>query len=104
MKETSESTELARTLFGISLERFATTTRADFRFAPFNALLLVGIFVLGLVVHLILHPFSVAAVVLCLGSALALACWGLGRGAATAVPASGGGRLYTDRRYDHGGE
>ena len=37
-------------------------------------------------------------------TALALACWGLGRGTATAVPASGGDRLYTDRRYDYGGE
>ncbi len=57
----------------ISLERFATSLRADFRFAPINVLLLVGIYVAGLVVHLSLHPFSVIAVELALGSALVLA-------------------------------
>jgi len=56
----------------ISLERFATSSRADFRFAPLNVLLLVGIFVAGLVVHLSVYPFSLYAVVLSLGSALAL--------------------------------
>jgi regulator of protease activity HflC (stomatin/prohibitin superfamily) len=60
-------------LSGLSLERFATTIRADFRFAPINVLILVAIFVIGLIVHLILHPFSMQAVVLCLGSALGLA-------------------------------
>ncbi len=73
MKETSRSREFARSPAGLSLEKFATTIRADFRFAPLNALLLVGIFVIGLVVHLSLHPFSVEAVVIGLGSALALA-------------------------------
>jgi regulator of protease activity HflC (stomatin/prohibitin superfamily) len=73
MKATSKPSELAKSLIGISLEKFATSTRADFRFAPLNALLLVGIFVIGLVVHLTLHPFSVEAVALCLGSALLLA-------------------------------
>jgi len=58
---------------GFSLERFATSLRADFRFAPINALLLVGIYVAGLIVHLSLHPFSVIAVELALGSALLLA-------------------------------
>jgi regulator of protease activity HflC (stomatin/prohibitin superfamily) len=57
----------------MSLERFATTLRADFRFAPVNALLMVAIFVAGLVVHLNVHPFSVEAVLLALGSALGLA-------------------------------
>jgi len=56
----------------ISLENFATTMRADFRFAPLNALLLVAILVAGLVAHLNVHPFSVLAVALALGSALAL--------------------------------
>jgi len=56
-----------------SLEKFATSTRADFRFAPLNAFLLVAIFVVGLVAHLYLHEFSVRAVYLTLGSALALA-------------------------------
>ncbi len=56
----------------VSFERFATSARADFRFAPLNVLLLVGLFVVGLVVHLSIHPFSLQAVVLSLGSALAL--------------------------------
>jgi regulator of protease activity HflC (stomatin/prohibitin superfamily) len=73
MKATSKPSELAKSLLGISLEKFAASTRADFRFAPLNALILVGIFVIGLVVHLTLHPFSVEAVALCLGSALFLA-------------------------------
>ena len=54
-------------------ERFATTASADFRFAPLNSLLLVGIFVAGLVVHLMVYPFNVEAVALALGSALTLA-------------------------------
>ncbi len=33
-----------------SLEKFATTLRADFRFAPMNVLLLVSIFIVGLVI------------------------------------------------------
>jgi regulator of protease activity HflC (stomatin/prohibitin superfamily) len=65
--------DVLKTLLGLSLERFATSARADFRFAPINALLLVTFFVIGLAVHLTLHPFSVEAVVLSLGSALALA-------------------------------
>ncbi|UCG87511.1 MAG: slipin family protein [Gemmatimonadota bacterium] len=56
----------------ISLERFATSSRADFRFAPLNVLLLVGLFVAGLVVHLSLYPFSLHAVLLSLGSAVVL--------------------------------
>jgi regulator of protease activity HflC (stomatin/prohibitin superfamily) len=47
--------------------------RADFRFAPVNALLLVAIYVAGLIVHLSLYPFSVIAVELALGSAVVLA-------------------------------
>ena len=66
-------TGLRSALPGLSLERFATSLRADFRFAPLNALLMVAIFVAGLVVHLSLYPFSVIAVELALGSALVLA-------------------------------
>ncbi|MGD8699482.1 MAG: slipin family protein [Gemmatimonadales bacterium] len=66
-------TESRGRLPGLSLERFATSLRADFRFAPINALLLVAIYVAGLIVHLALHPFSVIAVELALGSALLLA-------------------------------
>ena len=58
---------------GFSLERFAAGTRADLRFAPLNAFLLVIIFVVGLVVHLFLYEFDVHAVYLTLGSALILA-------------------------------
>ena len=57
---------------GLSLERFSTTMRADFRFSPLNSLILVAIYVAGLVVHLNLYSFSVTAVALALGSALAL--------------------------------
>jgi regulator of protease activity HflC (stomatin/prohibitin superfamily) len=62
-----------KSLMEISLEKFATTARADLRFAPLNALLLIGLSVVGLVVHLTLHSFSVEAVLLSLGSALVLA-------------------------------
>ena len=57
----------------ISMERFATTSRADFRFAPLNALLLVMMSVVGLVTHTLVHGFSAIAVFLVLGSALTLA-------------------------------
>lgn len=62
-----------RSMLEISLERFATSSRADFRFAPLNAFMLVVIFVIGLAIHLNLHPFSMQAVALSLGSALVLA-------------------------------
>jgi len=58
---------------GLSLERFATTARADLRFAPLNVFLLVAVFAVGLAIHLASHPFSVTAVGLGLGSALVLA-------------------------------
>jgi regulator of protease activity HflC (stomatin/prohibitin superfamily) len=55
------------------LEQFATSMRADFRFAPTNAVLLIGIFGVGLAVHLSVHEFDINAVWLAMGSALALA-------------------------------
>lgn len=58
---------------GFSLERFAASMPADFRFAPLNVLFLVVLFVAGLIAHLRLNGFSVDAVVLFLGSALVLA-------------------------------
>jgi len=73
MKTPSKPRDIARALAGLSLEKFATSTRADFRFAPMNVLILVVIYVVGLVFHLALHPFSVEAVTLSLGSALCLA-------------------------------
>jgi regulator of protease activity HflC (stomatin/prohibitin superfamily) len=63
---------MLKSLPGLSLERFSATSRADFRFSPVNALMLVAIFVAGLVVHLNMYPFSVTAVGLALGSALML--------------------------------
>ncbi len=72
MSRTAKATGIGKSLYEISLEKFATTSRADFRFAPLNALLLVAFFVIGLVVHLSVHPFTILAVVLSLGSALAL--------------------------------
>ncbi len=62
-----------KALLQLSLERFAAGSRADFRFAPLNVLLLVAIFVIGLVVHLNTYAFTMNAVLLSLGSALALA-------------------------------
>ena len=69
----SESSGFGGALSALSLEKFATTLRADFRFAPLNVLVLVTIFVIGLVVHLLRYDFSVEAVVLCLASAIGLA-------------------------------
>jgi hypothetical protein len=57
---------------GEQLDKFATTLRADYRFAPLNGLLLVAIFVIGLVVHLSLYSFNPTAVLLFMGSALGL--------------------------------
>jgi len=73
MSPVSKSPDLPGAIAAFSLEKFATSLRADFRFAPLNALILVVIFVIGLVVHLALHSFSVEAVALSLGSALVLA-------------------------------
>jgi hypothetical protein len=67
------SSQLGKALRGLSVEKFATSARADLRFAPLNAFLLVVIFAVGLAVHLNLHAFRVEAVALCLGSALVLA-------------------------------
>jgi regulator of protease activity HflC (stomatin/prohibitin superfamily) len=57
----------------LSFERFAATSRADFRFAPLNVLLLVVFSVAGLVIHLNVYDFTARAVALALGSALGLA-------------------------------
>jgi regulator of protease activity HflC (stomatin/prohibitin superfamily) len=80
MSGTSKASDLRKALVALSLEKFATTLRADFRFAPLNVLLLVAIFVIGLVVHLGLRSGAAAvdspvvdAVWLYLGSALVLA-------------------------------
>jgi regulator of protease activity HflC (stomatin/prohibitin superfamily) len=53
--------------------KLASSLRADFRFAPLNALFLIGIFVAGLVFHLNTYPFNTDAVLLFMVSALVLA-------------------------------
>ena len=64
---------IERLISGELLDQFGATLRADFRFAPLNALLLVVFLVAGLVLHLNLYAFSVEAVLLFLVSALVLA-------------------------------
>ncbi len=72
MRTPSQGSNKGRSSTLISFERFATSSRADFRFAPLNALLLVGIIVAGLVTHLSVYAFSVDAVALSMGSAVGL--------------------------------
>ena len=55
-----------------SLEGFASTARADYRFSPFNALLLIALMLAGLIVHVIHYEFSVIAVIYVIGAALVL--------------------------------
>jgi regulator of protease activity HflC (stomatin/prohibitin superfamily) len=55
------------------LERFATSFRADFRFAPLNIMILVMLSVAGLIIHLEVYPFRIEAVITMIGSALGLA-------------------------------
>ncbi len=83
MSQVPKPSERVKSAFEMSLEKFATTLRADFRFAPLNAFILVGIFVIGLAVHLgielsgstsVVAPDSTTgAVSLYLGTALILA-------------------------------
>ena len=73
MSRQTQSPGLGKILSDLSMEKFATSLRADFRFAPLNTLLLVAIFGIGFVVHLNLNTFSIQAVLLFLGSALVLA-------------------------------
>jgi len=55
------------------LERFATSFRADFRFAPINIMILVVLSVAGLVIHLAVYPFRLEAVITMIGTAIGLA-------------------------------
>ena len=55
-----------------SLERFATSFRADFRFGPLNIMILVVICLAGLMVHLTVYPFRLQAVITMIGAALIL--------------------------------
>ncbi|MDH3215340.1 MAG: slipin family protein [Candidatus Krumholzibacteria bacterium] len=72
MDATSKTRGLVR-IPGLSLEKFATTLRADFRFAPLNALLLVILVVIGLMIHLRVYSFSYQAIAFGLLSAICLA-------------------------------
>ncbi len=72
MRTMAKPTGLGGRRSGLSFERFALSSRADFRFAPLNALLLVVFYVIGLVIHLNVYEFSMNAVYLSLGSALSL--------------------------------
>jgi len=73
VKETGKAILRGGSLESKAVQDFATTLRADFRFAPLNALLLIAIFVAGLVVYLRLYSFSPQAVLIFMGSGLALA-------------------------------
>ena len=75
MSGTCKPHGVGRILEGVSLERFATTARADFRFAPLNVLLMVALFVVGLLVHLSVYAFSVHVIVFALVSAMLLAAF-----------------------------
>ena len=72
MKQTGDQ-DMREAVKAFSLERFATGTRADFRFAPLNALVLVALFVIGPVAHLTVYGFHAHAAYLTLASALVLA-------------------------------
>jgi regulator of protease activity HflC (stomatin/prohibitin superfamily) len=56
-----------------ALERFATSFRADFRFAPLNIMMLVALCLLGLTVHLAVYPFRLETVITMIGIAMGLA-------------------------------
>jgi regulator of protease activity HflC (stomatin/prohibitin superfamily) len=73
MSQPTKVPTLWTVLAELSLERFATSLRADFRFTPINAFLLLAVFVAGLGVHLAVYPFTVQAVLFALGSAFLLA-------------------------------
>jgi regulator of protease activity HflC (stomatin/prohibitin superfamily) len=55
------------------LERFATSFRADFRFAPLNIMVLVTLCMVGLVVHFAVYPFRLEAVITMVAAAIGLA-------------------------------
>lgn len=71
MNQNPKVPQVLNSLMKWTPEKFATTLRADFRFGPLNVLMLVAIFVIGLIVHLSIYDFSVEAVAISLGSAVA---------------------------------
>jgi hypothetical protein len=72
MSKNSNASSLNSAIGSFSLEKFATSMRADFRFSAQNVMLLVAVFAVGLVVHLTIHSSTPEAVGMFLGSALAL--------------------------------
>jgi len=56
-----------------ALDRFATSFRADFRFAPLNIMILVALCLVGLTIHLAVNPFRLEAVITMIGIAIGLA-------------------------------
>lgn len=73
MSQNKQESGLEKLLSAFSLEKFATSIRADFRFSPLNVFILVAIVVTGLIIHLTQYSFTVEAVVIAVGSAIALA-------------------------------
>ncbi|MFH2006193.1 MAG: slipin family protein [bacterium] len=56
-----------------ALERFATSFRADFRFGPFNIMILLLLCLGGLAAHLAIQPFELKVVIMLFATALTLA-------------------------------
>ena len=55
-----------------ALERFATSFSADYRFGPFNIMVLVGVCLAGLAAQLVVYPFRLQVVITMVGVALVL--------------------------------
>jgi hypothetical protein len=55
------------------LEMFAAGMRADYRFAPLNALLMLVVMLVGLVLHVVLYDFGITPVIYAIGAGLLLA-------------------------------
>lgn len=73
MKGESKAVRMAKTLARGGIGTFEPAIQPDFRFSPLNAFLLVGLFVIGLFVHLSRYEYRVEAVLPALGSGLGLA-------------------------------
>jgi hypothetical protein len=56
-----------------TLESFAISFMADFRFGPLNIMILVILNLIGLIVHLLVYPFQLEVVITMVGAALILA-------------------------------
>jgi regulator of protease activity HflC (stomatin/prohibitin superfamily) len=56
-----------------ALEKFSIGFHADFRFGPFNIMILVALCLVGLAVHLTVYPFRIEAVLTMVGASLGLA-------------------------------